>query len=111
MFVTKEYRKGKAIIRQGTHGTSAFILKKGTVEVFVENEMGEKKIIALLKEGDLFGEMAMISNQTRGATVVALEDCEVAILTQEKFLELPDTNPAVLRIKKIMMERMKGKKG
>ena len=33
MFVIKEYRHGKKIIRQGTHGTSAFLIKKGTVEV------------------------------------------------------------------------------
>ena len=107
MFVTKEYRKGKFIIRQGTHGTSAFILKKGKVEVSRVDANGNKEIITILKENDLFGEMAMVSNKPRSASVIALEECEVAVLTREKFLSLPDINPAVLRIKKIMKERIK----
>lgn len=107
MFVTKQYRKGKAIIRQGTHGTSAFILKKGTVEVSRVDENGEKQIITILKESDLFGEMAMVSSKPRSASVIALEECEVSVLTRERFLALPDDNPAVLRIKKIMKDRTK----
>jgi CRP-like cAMP-binding protein len=110
MFVIKEYRKGKKIVRQGTHGTSAFLIKKGTVEVYREDEQGNKKVLAHLKENDLFGEMAMISAGERTASVVALEDCEVAVLTREKFLALPDTSPAVIRLQAIMKERLKAKK-
>ena len=105
MFVIKEYRQGKKIIRQGTHGTSAFLIKKGTVEVSLEDAEGNKKVLAKLKENDRFGEMAMIS-----ATVIALEDCEIAVLTREKFLALPDNSPAVVRLKNIMKERQKDKK-
>jgi CRP-like cAMP-binding protein len=109
MFVTKEYRKGKKIVRQGTHGTSAFLIKKGTVEVYREDVEGNKVVLATLKENDLFGEMAMISSDERSASVIALEDCEVAVLTREKFLTLPDSSPAVVRLKTIMKERLKSK--
>ncbi len=110
MFVTKEYRKGKKIVRQGTHGTSAFPIKKGTVEVYREDAEANKLVLAQLKENDLFGEMAMISAGERTATVIALEDCEVAVLTREKFLTLPDNSPAVVRLQKIMKERLKDKR-
>ncbi len=110
MFESKDYRKGKSIVRQGTHGTSAFLIKKGKVEVWVTDDNGQKKVIVQLKEGDVFGEMAMISNKPRTATVTALEDCQVDVLTQEKFLKLPENNPAVVRIKKIMLDRIQGKK-
>ncbi len=110
MFVTKEYRKGKKIVRQGTHGTSAFLIKKGTVEVYREDAEGNKQVLAQLKENDLFGEMAMISAGERTATVIALEDCEVAVLTRDKFLALPDNSPAVVRLQKIMKERLKDKR-
>ena len=83
MFVIKEYRKRNKIIRQGTHGTSAFLIKKGKVEVYQEDAEGNKKVLAELKENDLFGEMAMISAVERSASVIALEDCEVAILTRD----------------------------
>ena len=111
MFESKDYRKGKSIVRQGTHGTSAFLIKKGKVEVWVTDENGQKKVIVELKEGDVFGEMALISNKPRTATVTALEDCQVDILTQQSFLKLPENNPAVVRIKKIMLDRIQGKKG
>ena len=107
MFVIKEYRKGKTIVRQGTHGTSAFLIKKGKVEVFITDEGGNKKVLASLKENDLFGEMAMISNDARTASVIVLEDYELAILTRDKYLLLPDDNPAALRLKKLMIERRK----
>ena len=107
MFVIKEYRKGKTIVRQGTHGTSAFLIKKGKVEVVQTDAGGNTKVLAQLKENDLFGEMAMISNSERMASVVALEDVEVAILTRDKYLALPEDNPAALRLKNIMIERKK----
>ena len=110
MFVTKEYRKGKRVVRQGTHGTSAFLIKKGKVEVYIEDAEGNKKVLAQLKENDLFGEMALISACERTATVIAIEDCEIAVLTREKFLALPDNSPAVVRLKSIMKERQKDKK-
>ena len=49
----------------------------------------------------------MISNDVRTASVVATEDLEVAILTRDKYLALPEDNPAALRLKKIMIERKK----
>ncbi len=51
----------------------------------------------------------MISAGERTASVNALEDCEVAVLTREKFLTLPDSSPAVVRLKAIMKERLKQK--
>ena len=106
MFVTKEYCKGKRIVRQGTHGTSAFLIKKGKVEVYIEDAEGNKKVLAQLKENDLFGEMALISACERTATVIAIEDCEIAVLTREKFLTLPDNSPAAVRLKSIMKQRL-----
>ena len=77
------------------------------MEVYLEDAEGNKKVLAKLKENNLFGEMAMISACERTAKVIALEDCEIAVLTCEKYLTLPDTSPAVIRLKNIMKERLK----
>ena len=77
------------------------------MEVYLEDAEGNKKVFAKLKENNLFGEMAMISTCERTAKVIALEDCEIAVLTREKFLTLLDTCPAVIRLKNIMKERLK----
>ena len=77
------------------------------MEVYLEDAEGNKKVLAKLKENDLFGEMAMISACERTASVIALEDCKTAVLTREKFLALPDNSPAVVRLKSIMKQRLK----
>ena len=77
------------------------------MEVYLEDAEGNQKVLVKLKENNLFGEMAMISACERTAKVIALEDCEIAVLTREKFLTLPDTCPAVIRLKNIVKERLK----
>lgn len=101
------FPKGKVIIRQGSAGTSAFIIVKGSVEVYRENALGKKEVLAVLKEQDIFGEMALIDSKPRSANVVALDDVECTVLTRDMFAKLPPNNPGVLAVKKIMSERLK----
>jgi CRP-like cAMP-binding protein len=68
---------------------------------------GNKKVLESLIEIDLFIEMALISNDASFTSVIALEGCELAILTRDKYLLLPDDNLAALRLKKLMIERKK----
>ena len=68
---------------------------------------GNKKVLERLKEIDLFSEMALISNDATFTSVIALEGCELAILTRDKYLLLPDDNPAALSLKKHVIERKK----
>ena len=68
---------------------------------------GNKKVLESLKEIDLFSEMALISNDASFTLVIALEGFELAILKRDKYLLLPDENPAALRLKKLMIERKK----
>ncbi|MCA9482576.1 MAG: cyclic nucleotide-binding domain-containing protein [Nitrospina sp.] len=106
VFTKRDIPKGKYIIRQGTHGTSAFIIERGSVEVFQLDADGNKKELAILKEQDVFGEMALISDCVRTANVRALEDCTLSILTQEVYRKLPPDNPGIRRIRSIMATRL-----
>ena len=101
------FPKGKIIIKQGRRGTSAFIIAKGKAQVILEDENGKKKLLAVLKEQDIFGEMGLIDGRPRSATVVALEDCECSVITKEMFKNLPDSNPGVKAIKKIIENKLK----
>ena len=51
--------------------------------------------------------MALISNDASFTSVIALEGCELAILARDKYLLLPNYNPAALPLKKLMIERKK----
>jgi len=70
--VEQSYSPGQDIVRQGYTGVGAFILKKGRVEA-VQDRGGRQHKLAELKTGDVFGEMALLDEFPRSATVRALE--------------------------------------
>lgn len=71
------FARGETIIRRGDEGNSMFILHKGAVSVRVDDE------VARLGEGDFFGEMALLTGETRTADVVALNDVVVVEITKD----------------------------
>lgn len=101
------YRKGASIIREGSYQRDAYIIEKGRVEVFRQDEKGNKRVIAIRSKNEVIGEMTLLEGGTRCATVTALEDCELSILEYESFKDLPDSNPGVQTLRKIMNERRK----
>jgi small-conductance mechanosensitive channel/CRP-like cAMP-binding protein len=70
------FGRGERIIRQGDAGDSMFILSHGTAEVLAEKE-GRSWPVATLSTGDCFGEISLLTGESRSATVVAKFDCEV----------------------------------
>ena len=94
---------GEVIIREGDPGASLFIMQAGEVEitkqltlVLDEDTPKERVFIRLNAEnGVYFGEMALLENETRSATVTALTDCSLLELQQEDFLDLIERNPTM----------------
>jgi CRP/FNR family transcriptional regulator, cyclic AMP receptor protein len=105
MSQNKFYRKGAMIIREGSTQRNAYIIEKGRVEVSQRDEKGNKTIIAIRGNQEIIGEMTLLEGGTRSANVIALEDCEVSVLSFERFQGLPDSSPGVKALRKIMGER------
>ena len=105
---TQFYKKGASIIEEGTLSDCAYIIESGSVEVSKIRPNKDKQIIAVLTENDIFGEMGMIDGLPRSATVVALEDCTITIMTQETFNNLAQHNPqALMPILKVLAKRLR----
>ena len=86
----------------------AYIIDAGKVEVSKIRPNGEKQIIDVLNENDIFGEMGLIDGFPRSATVIALEDCTISIMTQETFNSLAQHNPqALMPILKVLAKRLR----
>lgn len=78
----KTFACGQFLMHQGESGEEAYLITKGRVQVF--KTTGDLKIIlSTLQQGEIVGEMALITDDKRSASVVALEDTEVAILTKQ----------------------------
>ncbi len=93
----KAYPKGAVIIREGDIGSEMFIVYKGSVEIQKQTRAGDTYTVVKLKaENDVFfGEIALVDDDKRSATVIALEDSEFLVLNKEDFLNLGKTNPEI----------------
>ncbi len=105
---TEKFKKGEEIIQEGTLSDCAYIIESGRVEVSKRRPNGDKQIIAVLKENDIFGELGLIDGLPRSATVVALEDCSISIMSQDTFNHLAHHNPeSLMPILKILAKRLR----
>ncbi len=86
----KTYKKGEIIIKEGELGSEFYMLKSGSVHISRETPAGDSIALADLndKMNIFFGETALISDDTRTATVAALTDCTVIVLTANVFHSL-----------------------
>jgi hypothetical protein len=103
----KTFRKDDVIIEKDSYGTSAYIIKSGRVEV--SDIVNNKKIIlGILVKGQIFGEMGLVEDQPRSATVTAVEDVQLAVLNRDSFNDLFEKKPKVLLpIIKALFERLR----
>ena len=103
----KTFRKGDVIIEKGSYGNTAYVIKSGTVEVS-ELVKNKKIVLAILEEGQIFGEMGLVEDQPRSATVTASEDVQLAVLSRDGFNDLFEKNPKLLLpIIKALFERLR----
>src|SRR6202044_411942 len=86
------------IVREGDPGSTFFFLVKGSVSVCRIMADGREMILAILKEGDFFGEMSMFDSSLRSASIKTLTDVEVGAVHQADFLGLIDRNPQIGRL-------------
>lgn len=83
--ITKEFNKDDIIIKEGDPGREMYIIKSGSVDV-VKSDGDRDIILATLSRGDFFGEMAILENIYRTATVKAKETSRLIVLTTGNFM-------------------------
>lgn len=88
-------QKGYEIVKQGDPGDAFYLIGSGKVSVWIKKHTFKKTKVAELKADDFFGEMALISNEPRNATVVAEEVTELFVLQKNDFEKILMKNPGV----------------
>lgn len=86
---------GDTVIKQGEKGDALYIISKGTVEVSCHRNGGKDQLLAELREGDFFGEMALLGDQIRKASVTAKQSLTLLRLTRSAVLNLAQACPEV----------------
>lgn len=112
LFNIERYQPGQIIFRQGDIGDCAYFVRSGEVEV-VRESSGIESVIATLGKGQYFGEMALLSNQPRNATIRASVATELAALGKSNFLSMLSAVPSVQDdiLKTVRKRAMRGANG
>ena len=92
---THKYPPGSTIIREGDVGESFFILETGEAEVFKRS--GGTRPVHKYKKGDYFGELALLNDAPRAASVVSATDVKVATLGKDGFQRLLGPVEGIMR--------------
>ncbi|KUO76202.1 MAG: hypothetical protein APF81_10810 [Desulfosporosinus sp. BRH_c37] len=96
------------IFKEGDPGSEMFIILYGSVRVLITSSNGNKLEIAMLKAGDIFGEMSLLGDLNRSATVQALTETMTVAVNESNFESVICQEPSLaLRIMKSLSERIR----
>jgi CRP/FNR family transcriptional regulator, cyclic AMP receptor protein len=97
LFRTVGHPAGFRVLVEGTEGDDLFVIKSGTVEIEKRTRQGDSYTVVKLSadQNAFFGEMALLDNDKRSATVVCATACEFYTLSRDDFLKLGDSHPSI----------------
>ena len=112
--VTEEldYAKDRTVIKQNDTGETLFLIIRGRVQVTMEEVEGKEVLLNYIEAGGAFGEMALIDDNPRSATVRTVEPCRFLILHKQEFKEIAMEFPRVtLQICSVLSQRIRDIQG
>jgi CRP/FNR family cyclic AMP-dependent transcriptional regulator len=83
--VTRNYPKNSVIINEGDHTDSLYVILSGKVKIFLTDDQQKEVIVAIQREGDYFGELALLDEAPRSASVMTMEPCSLLIVSRNAF--------------------------
>ncbi|MCR4790268.1 MAG: Crp/Fnr family transcriptional regulator [Treponemataceae bacterium] len=100
------YPKDTMIFSECQSGSDMFIIQSGQVKItkFVDDN---EVILAVLKKGDFFGEMALLENKPRSASAIAYEDCKLMVVNKQNFNQMVQTqSQMIFRLTTTLADRL-----
>jgi len=91
--VERRYPSGQALVRKGERGDSLFLIVAGAVKIVSENAQGEELILNQCGPGEVIGEMSLIDEGPRSASVIATADTRALEVNHAAFLETIEQRP------------------
>ena len=101
----EHFAAGEAVVHQGDPGDKFYLIRTGAAEVSV-SAGGASSVVAVLGEGDFFGEAALMTGERRNATVIAREDLDAYSMGKESFAAVVAASPSFgQRITRALFQR------
>ncbi|MDR0719551.1 MAG: cyclic nucleotide-binding domain-containing protein [Treponema sp.] len=103
---TRTFPKDTMLFAEGEPGEELYIIQKGSVKIAKIMD-GKEVLIAVLKAGDIFGEMALLEAKPRAASAVAYENCQVMAVNRANFQRMIIAQPQLIaRLTTLLSERI-----
>lgn len=96
--VMRECGKNSVVIHEGDIADSLYIIDSGRVKVYCSDKNGKDFVLNILEAGDYFGELALLDDDRRSASVRALEPARFRIIYKQDFNKVLDAHPNISRI-------------
>jgi CRP-like cAMP-binding protein len=99
----QSFKAGSIIFREGDEARELFVIKSGQVRIQIGN-----RTVTELAADSIFGEMALIDNEPRSATAVAVTDVELVAVSEKQFLFLVGQTPYfALKVMRVLAQRLR----
>src|ERR1044071_5697127 len=90
---TLKLQPGETLFHAGEPGESLFVVRSGSIELFIKDTVGQKIVLTIAEAGDLFGELSLLDSGPRTATAVALSETDLLMLDRDDLLLLFEKRP------------------
>ena len=106
--VRRSFARGRMVVAEGEPSSALYILLAGRAKVQRSDSEGKEVILAVLGSGECVGEMSLIDDAPRSASVITMESCEFMAINKETFLATLEENPPIaLKIMKGLVKRLR----
>ncbi len=104
--INRTYPKNTMICSESEPGDELYIIQKGTIKI--TKIVDDKEVLlAMLKPGDIFGEMAILENKPRSASGIAYDDVTLMVANRANFVRMVQTQPQLItRLTQLLAERI-----
>jgi predicted acylesterase/phospholipase RssA/CRP-like cAMP-binding protein len=96
--IARVLRNDEVLMHQGDDADGLYLVGSGRLQVVIERDDGSSEVISEVGRGDLVGEMALLTDNPRSATVVAVRDSHVLFLSSDAFAQVVQAHPQALRV-------------
>lgn len=107
-FVLRRYPKNTVVINEGDDSRTFYVIFEGQVKVYLTDEAGKEVVLNVQDAGEYFGEVALLDDGLRSASVITTQACQFAVLNQQAFIESITENPQIsLKIMQGLTHRLR----
>jgi CRP/FNR family cyclic AMP-dependent transcriptional regulator len=105
--VKKTFPKNTILLSEGDSTDALYVICEGKVKVTIDDNEGKELILSILGAGEYFGEMALLDDEPRSASVTTKETTQLLIISKNDFMGFFSSNPIALNLLKDLIKRLR----